>query len=58
MLFPQWRVRLVKIDIIINMDKVVKLGVLKRDNDRWEFYVNNEFVGEFESTEEKDRVDI
>lgn len=51
--------RLVKIDsigVIINMDKVITLDVLKCDNDYWDFYVNNEFVGKFESTEEKDRV--
>ena len=51
--------RLVKIDgidIIINMDKVVTLKVHKLDNDHWDFYVNDKIQGEFESTQEKDRV--
>ena len=51
--------RLVKIDgmdIIINMDRVVTLKVHKCDNDHWDFYVNGNITGEFESTYEKDRV--
>ena len=51
--------RLVKIDgidIIINMDRVVTLDVHKLDNDHWEFYVNDKIEGQFESTQEKDRV--
>ena len=51
--------RLVKIDgmdIIINMDRVVALKVHKCDNDHWDFYVNGNITGEFESTQEKDRV--
>lgn len=51
--------RLVKIDsmeTIINMDRVVTLNLHKCDNDHWDFYVNGEISGEFESTQEKDRV--
>ena len=51
--------RLVKIDgmdIIINMDRAVTLNVQKCDNDHWDFYVNEEIQGQFESTYEKDRV--
>ena len=51
--------RLVKIDgmdIIINMDRVVALKVHKCDNDHWDFYVNGNITGEFESTYEKNRV--
>ena len=44
------------IDIIINMDRVVALKVYKCDNDHWDFYVNGNITGEFESTQEKDRV--
>ena len=43
-------------DIIINMDRVVTLKVHKCDNDHWDFYVNGNITGEFESTQEKDRV--
>ena len=51
--------RLVKIDgmeTVINMDRVVALKVYKCDNDHWDFYVNGNITGEFESTQEKDRV--
>lgn len=51
--------QLVKIDgieTIINMDRVVTLNVHKCDNDYWDFYVNEEIQGQFESTYEKDRV--
>ena len=51
--------RLVKIDgmeTVINMDRVVALKVHKCDNDHWDFYVNGNITGEFESTQEKDRV--
>ena len=51
--------RLVKIDgmeSIINMDKVVTLKVRECDHDCWDFYVNDKIQGEFESTQEKDRV--
>ena len=51
--------RLVKIDgmeTVINMDRVVTLDVHKLDNDHWDFYVNDKIQGEFESTQEKDRV--
>ena len=51
--------RLVKIDgmeTVINMDRVVALKVHKCDNDHWDFYVNSNITGEFESTQEKDGV--
>ena len=49
-------VKIDSMDIIINMDRAVTLNVQECDNDRWDFYVNGNISGEFESTYEKDRV--